>query len=117
MENETNVCFHCKRLVTFTAETCPNCNKPKKFIFEMAIKERKEQEAKQVAEWNKKELARLRSLKLRKNLWEYIKVHSPTEHELNKLGAYGWELAATHSVKTKENEYIQEYIFKRIFNQ
>ncbi|RFU64718.1 hypothetical protein [Peribacillus glennii] len=117
MENNTNVCYYCKKLVTFIADTCPNCDKPKKFIFEKAIQARKAEELKQKDQWNKKELTRLRKLKLSPVQWEYIKAISPTEHEMNKLGAHGWELAATHSVKLKEDEYIQEFIFKRIYKQ
>ncbi|PLT35605.1 hypothetical protein [Bacillus sp. V5-8f] len=117
MENNTNVCFYCKKLVTFTAETCPNCHKPKRFIFEDAIQARKTEELKQQEEWNRKEVMRLRKLNSRPIQWEYMKAISPTEHEMNKLGAYGWELAATQTVKLKKDEYIHEYIFKRIYKQ
>ncbi|MDQ0220635.1 hypothetical protein ELQ35_05825 [Peribacillus cavernae] len=117
MENETNVCFYCKRLVTFTTDTCPNCHKPKKFIFEKEIKKWEVQKKKQQADWNKNELARLRNLNLSKIQWEYIKVVSPTEHEMNKLGAYGWELIVTHTLQQDEDKSKQEYIFKRIYNK
>jgi hypothetical protein len=114
---ETNVCFYCKRLVTFTSDTCPQCDKPKKFIFDKALQERKAEKARQEAEWNKNEIIRLRNLKLSDIQWEYIKVMDPAEHELNKLGAYGWELAAIYSGKQHLDENHQEFIFKRIFKR
>ncbi|RFU66503.1 hypothetical protein [Bacillus sp. V59.32b] len=117
MDNETNVCFHCKRLVTFIDNTCPKCAKPKKLLFEKQMKERKTQSKKEQETRNKNELIRLRNLKISEIQWEYIKAIDPSEHELNKIGAYGWELVATYLIKHHDDEQTQEFIFKRKLNK
>lgn len=104
MHSETNVCYFCKRLVTFTEDKCPKCHKEKRFIFEQQLKER--ETSKGVDKQNK-------SVQYTK--WEYTRVKSPSDRDLKKLGLIGWELVAIHPIQVEDhNELIHHYIFKRM---
>lgn len=104
MKAEINVCYYCKKLVTFTNTICPNCHQEKRFIFENKQKEHS------LAAPNRKKQNDLQTY----CRWEYKQVLSPSENELKKLGLIGWELVTTVPITVDSKiEKGYQFVFKR----